>query len=411
MLHVNENYAKIAPTYLFAEIAHRVSAHQAAHPEAKIIRLGIGDVTEPLAPSVIAAMHKAVDDEAGRTDFHGYGPEQGYAFLRDKIAEVDFKARGMDIRADEIFVSDGAKCDCGNIQELFGPEVKIAVGDPVYPVYVDTNVMAGRQEITLLPCTAENGFVPTPEDVRRETGDVKRGTENAEPDVVYLCYPNNPTGAVATKEQLQAWVDWANANKKLILFDAAYEAFIRTPGIPRSIFECKGARTCAIEFRSYSKTAGFTGIRCGYTVVPTELVAYAADGTPVPLKPMWTRRQTTKFNGASYITQRAAEAVYSPEGQAETKATIDFYLENAKLVREALAAKGYAVTGGVDSPYIWVDVKGDSWQFFDRLLAEANIVTTPGAGFGKAGEGYIRISAFNSRENVLEAIERLQKVL
>ena len=411
MLHVNENYAKIAPTYLFAEIAHRVSAHQAAHPEAKIIRLGIGDVTEPLAPSVIAAMHKAVDDEAGRTDFHGYGPEQGYAFLRDKIAEVDFKARGMDIRADEIFVSDGAKCDCGNIQELFGTEVKIAVGDPVYPVYVDTNVMAGRQEITLLPCTAENGFVPTPEDVRRETGDAKRGTENAEPDVVYLCYPNNPTGAVATKEQLQAWVDWANANKKLILFDAAYEAFIRTPGIPRSIFECKGARTCAIEFRSYSKTAGFTGIRCGYTVVPTELVAYAADGTPVPLKPMWTRRQTTKFNGASYITQRAAEAVYSPEGQAETKATIDFYLENAKLVREALAAKGYAVTGGVDSPYIWVDVKGDSWQFFDRLLAEANIVTTPGAGFGKAGEGYIRISAFNSRENVLEAIERLQKVL
>ena len=411
MLHVNENYAKIAPTYLFAEIAHRVSAHQAAHPEAKIIRLGIGDVTEPLAPSVIAAMHKAVDDEAGRTDFHGYGPEQGYAFLRDKIAEVDFKARGMDIRADEIFVSDGAKCDCGNIQELFGTEVKIAVGDPVYPVYVDTNVMAGRQEITLLPCTAENGFVPTPEDVRRETGDVKRGTENAEPDVVYLCYPNNPTGAVATKEQLQAWVDWANANKKLILFDAAYAAFIRTPGIPRSIFECKGARTCAIEFRSYSKTAGFTGIRCGYTVVPTELVAYAADGTPVPLKPMWTRRQTTKFNGASYITQRAAEAVYSPEGQAETKATIDFYLENAKLVREALAAKGYAVTGGVDSPYIWVDVKGDSWQFFDRLLAEANIVTTPGAGFGKAGEGYIRISAFNSRENVLEAIERLQKVL
>ena len=404
MLHVNENYARIAPTYLFAEIAHRVSAHQSAHPEAKIIRLGIGDVTEPLAPSVIAAMHKAVDDEAGRKDFHGYGPEQGYAFLRDKIAEVDFKARGMDIRSDEIFVSDGAKCDCGNIQELFGADVKIAVGDPVYPVYVDTNVMAGRRDITLLPCTAANGFVPAPEDARRGTGD-------AEPDVVYLCYPNNPTGAVATKEQLQAWVDWANANKKLILFDAAYEAFIRTPGIPRSIFECKGARTCAIEFRSYSKTAGFTGIRCGYTVVPTELVAYAADGTPVPLKPMWTRRQTTKFNGASYITQRAAEAVYSPEGQAETKATIDFYLENAKLVREALAAKGYAVTGGVDSPYIWVDVKGDSWQFFDRLLAEANIVTTPGAGFGKAGEGYIRISAFNSRENVLEAIERLQKVL
>ena len=399
MLHVNENYSKIKPTYLFAEIAHRVSAHQAAHPEAKIIRLGIGDVTEPLAPSVIAAMHKAIDDEVGKGEkFYGYGPEQGYAFLRDKIAKVDFNDRGMDIKADEILVSDGAKCDCGNIQELFGADVKIAVGDPVYPVYVDTNVMAGRHDITLLPCTAENSFVPGPE----AAGDA---------DVVYLCYPNNPTGAVATKAQLQKWVDWANANKKLILFDAAYEAFIRTPGIPHSIYECDGARTCAIEFRSYSKTAGFTGIRCGYTVVPSELNAYAADGTPVPLKPMWTRRQTTKFNGASYITQRGAEAIYTPEGQAETKATIDFYLENAKLVREALAAKGYTVTGGVDSPYVWVDVKGDSWEFFDKLLKEANVVTTPGAGFGKAGEGYIRISAFNSRANVLEAIERLNKVL
>lgn len=399
MLHVNENYSKIKPTYLFAEIAHRVSAHQSAHPDAKIIRLGIGDVTEPLAPSVIAAMHKAIDDEAGKGEkFYGYGPEQGYAFLRDKIAKVDFQDRGMDIKADEILVSDGAKCDCGNIQELFGPDVKIAVGDPVYPVYVDTNIMAGRLDITLLPCTAENGFVPGPE----AAGDA---------DVVYLCYPNNPTGAIATKAQLQKWVDWANENKKLILFDAAYEAFIRTPGIPHSIFECEGARTCAIEFRSYSKTAGFTGIRCGYTVVPSELNAYAADGTPVPLKPMWTRRQTTKFNGASYITQRGAEAIYSPEGQAETKATIDFYLENAALVREALSAKGYKVTGGVDSPYVWVDVKGDSWEFFDKLLKEANIVTTPGAGFGKAGEGYIRISAFNSRANVLEAIERLNKVL
>ena len=398
MLHVNENYSKIKPTYLFAEIAHRVTAHQQANPEAKVIRLGIGDVTEPLAPSVIAAMHKAVDDEGGKGEFHGYGPEQGYAFLREKIAKVDFQDRGIDISADEILVSDGAKCDCGNIQELFGADVKIAVGDPVYPVYVDTNVMAGRHDITLLPCTAENGFVPGPE----AAGDA---------DVVYLCYPNNPTGAVATKAQLQKWVDWANANKKLILFDAAYEAFIRTPGIPHSIYECDGARTCAIEFRSYSKTAGFTGIRCGYTVVPSELNAYAADGTPVPLKPMWTRRQTTKFNGASYITQRGAEAIYTPEGQAETKATIDFYLENAKLVREALAAKGYTVTGGVDSPYVWVDVKGDSWEFFDKLLKEANIVTTPGAGFGKAGEGYIRISAFNSRANVLEAIERLNTVL
>ena len=398
MLHVNENYAKIKPTYLFAEIAHRVAAHQQAHPEAKVIRLGIGDVTEPLAPSVIAAMHKAVDDEAGHgARFYGYGPEQGYAFLREKIAAVDFQSRGIDVSADEILVSDGAKCDCGNFQELFGPDVKIAVGDPVYPVYVDTNVMAGRHDIRLLPCTRENGFVP--------------GPEGCAADIVYLCYPNNPTGAVATKAQLQAWVDWANAKKALIVFDAAYEAFIRTPGIPHSIYECAGAKTCAVEIRSFSKTAGFTGIRCGYTVVPDGLVAYAADGTAVPLRPMWTRRQTTKFNGASYITQRGAEAVYSPEGQAETKATIDFYLENARLVREALTAKGYAVAGGVDSPYVWVDVKGESWAFFDRLLAGANVVTTPGAGFGAAGEGYIRISAFNSRANVLEAIERLKKVL
>ena len=397
MLHVNENYSKIKPTYLFAEIAHRVAAHQQAHPEAKVIRLGIGDVTEPLAPSVIAALHTAVDDEAGRKDFHGYGPEQGYAFLREKIAKVDFQNRGIDISPDEILVSDGAKCDCGNIQELFGNDVKIAVGDPVYPVYVDTNVMAGRHDIRLLPCTAANGFVP--------------GPEGCDADIVYLCYPNNPTGATATKAQLQAWVDWANAKKALILFDAAYEAFIRDPTIPHSIYECAGARTCAIEIRSFSKTAGFTGIRCGYTVVPDDLVAYNADGTPVPLRPMWTRRQTTKFNGASYLTQRGAEAIYSPEGQKECKAIVDFYLENAKLVREALAAAGYAVTGGTDSPYVWVDVKGDSWAFFDKLLKEANVVTTPGAGFGKEGEGYIRISAFNSRENVLEAIERLKKVL
>jgi len=403
MIRVNENYLKIQASYLFTEIAHRVKAHQEAHPEAKIIRLGIGDVTEPLAPAVIAAMHRAVDDEATREHFYGYGPEQGYAFLREAVAKHDFQDRGIDIAADEILVSDGAKCDCGNIQELFGADVRIAVGDPVYPVYVDTNVMAGRTDITLLPCTAENGFVPSPSIFNLQP--------STSPDVVYLCYPNNPTGAVATKEQLQAWVDWANEKKALILFDAAYEAFIRTPGIPHSIFECEGAKTCAIEFRSYSKTAGFTGIRCGYTVVPKGLCAYAADGTPVELRPMWTRRQTTKFNGASYVTQRGAEAIYTPEGQCETKATVDFYLENARLVREALQSLGYAVAGGVDSPYVWVDVKGDSWDFFDRLLAEANVVTTPGAGFGKAGEGYIRISAFNSRANVLEAIERLRKAL
>ena len=400
MLHVNENYSKIKPTYLFAEIAHRVTEHQKANPDAKIIRLGIGDVTEPLCPAVIEAMHKAVDDEAGKGEkFYGYGPEQGYAFLRDKIAKIDFQDRGIDIRSDEILVSDGAKCDCGNIQELFAEDVKIAVGDPVYPVYVDTNVMAGRHDITLLPCTKENGYVPGPSALKSDV------------DVVYLCYPNNPTGAVATKAQLQEWVDWANVNRKLILFDAAYEAFIRTPGIPHSIYECEGARKCAIEFRSYSKTAGFTGIRCGYTVVPSEVMAYDAAGNEVPLKPMWTRRQTTKFNGASYITQRGAEAIYSAEGQVQTKATVDFYLENARLVREALTALGYTCVGGVDSPYVWVDVKGDSWEFFDRLLKGANVVTTPGAGFGKAGEGYIRISAFNSRANVLEAIERLKAVL
>ena len=397
MVRVNENYSRIKPTYLFAEIASRVAAHQKAHPDAKIIRLGIGDVTEPLAPAVIAAMHRAVDDEASRDTFRGYGPEQGYAFLREKIAEVDFRARGIDIGADEIFVSDGAKCDCGNFQELLAAGAKIAVGDPVYPVYVDTNVMAGRHDIQLLPCTSANSFVPSP--------------DGCDADVVYLCYPNNPTGAAASLKQLQAWVDWANAGRRLILFDAAYEAFIRTPGVPHSIFECSGARTCAVEMRSFSKTAGFTGVRCGYTVVPSELAAYAADGAPVPLKPMWARRQTTKFNGASYITQRGAEAVYSPEGLAQTRAQIDFYLENARLVSTALSKAGYDVAGGVDSPYVWVDVKGDSWKFFDRLLVEANVVTTPGAGFGRAGEGFIRISAFNSRENVLEAIDRISGVL
>ena len=408
MITINENYLKIQASYLFTEIAHRVKTFQDSNPSAKVIRLGIGDVTEPLAPAVLEAMHKAVDDEGRRETFHGYGPEQGYAFLRDAIALNDFQARGIDIADDEIFVSDGAKCDCGNIQELFGQNVKIAVGDPVYPVYVDTNVMAGRTgandggryaNLVYLPCTAANGYVPSPSDLSEPA------------DAVYLCYPNNPTGAVATLPQLQAWVDWANANKALLLFDAAYEAFIRTPGIPHSIYECKGARTCAIEFRSYSKTAGFTGVRCGYTVVPKELVGWTADGKAVELRPFWTRRQTTKFNGCSYVTQRGAAAIYTPDGKVQTKATIDFYLENARLMKEALAGLGYSVTGGTDSPYLWIDVKGDSWGFFDKLLNEANIVTTPGAGFGRAGEGYIRISAFNSRENVLEAISRLEKVL
>ena len=400
MVRANDNYSKIKPTYLFAEIAHRIAALQERRPGARLIKLGIGDVTEPLCPAVVDALHRAVDDEAARETFHGYGPEQGYGFLREKIAEFDFRGRGMDVAADEVFVSDGAKCDCGNIQELFGGDVRVAVGDPVYPVYVDTNVMAGRGErISLLPCTAGNGFVPSPEDLP------------APADIVYLCYPNNPTGAAATREQLQRWVDWANANGSLILFDAAYEAFIRTPGIPHSIYECDGARKCAVEFRSYSKTAGFTGIRCGYTVVPRDVTVRMADGTDAPLRPMWTRRQTTKFNGASYLTQRGAEAIYSPEGREQTRATIDFYLENARIMRTALLDLGYKVTGGSDSPYLWVDVGSDSWAFFDRLLDEAEVVTTPGAGFGAAGEGFVRISAFNSRENVLEAVERLRKTL
>lgn len=406
MIKINENYLKIQSSYLFSEIAHRVSTYQTNNPDAKIIRLGIGDVTEPLVPAVVEAMHKAVDDEAARETFHGYGPEQGYAFLREAIAENDFKSRGIDVDASEIFVSDGAKCDTANIQELFGPDLTIAVPDPVYPVYVDTNVMAGRTgksengrygKLVYLDSTAENGFVPNlPE------GSV---------DLIYLCFPNNPTGATATKEQLQKWVDYAKANKAIILFDAAYEAFIRTPGVPHSIYECEGARECAIEFRSYSKTAGFTGVRCGYTVVPEEVKAWTEAGEEVQLRPLWNRRQTTKFNGCSYVTQRGAAAIYSEEGKAQIKAIIDFYLENAKLMKEALLALGYDVTGGTDSPYLWVNVKGDSWEFFDKLLSEANVVTTPGAGFGKAGEGYIRISAFNSRANVEEAIKRISKVL
>ena len=406
MVRVNENYLKIQSSYLFTEIAHRIKAYQEKNPVARIIRLGIGDVTEPLAPAVIEAMHKAVDDESRRETFRGYGPEQGYDFLREAIARTDFRDRGIDVSADEIFVSDGAKCDCGNIQELFGEDVRIAVPDPVYPVYVDTNVMAGRtganvdgrySGLVYLEGTAANGFVPSPDGV--------------DADVAYLCFPNNPTGAVATRAQLQAWVDWARARKALLLFDAAYEAFIRTPGIPHSIYECEGARECAIEFRSYSKTAGFTGVRCGYTVVPKGLLAYAADGRPVELRPFWTRRQTTKFNGCSYVTQRGAEAVHSPAGQSQTKATIDFYLENAKIMKDALLRLGYDVIGGTDSPYLWTNVKGDSWEFFDRLLAEANVVTTPGAGFGRNGQGYIRISAFNSRANVEEAVSRIAKVL
>ena len=406
MALVNEHFLKLSNSYLFADIAKKVNAFKVSHPQVKVISLGIGDVTQPLCPAVIEAMHKAVDEMAVKASFHGYGPERGYDFLREAIVKNDYAPRGIHIDPNEVFVNDGAKSDTGNIGEIVRWDNSIGVTDPIYPVYIDSNVMCGRagvlengrwSNVNYMPCTADNNFVPQIPDHRV--------------DMIYLCYPNNPTGTVLPKDELKKWVKYALDNDTIIFYDAAYEAYIQDDNIPHSIYEIKGARKCAIEFRSYSKTAGFTGIRCGYTVVPKGLMAYAANGTPVELRPMWTRRQTTKFNGASYITQRGAEAIYSAEGQAQCKATIDFYLENGRLMKEALQALGYTVTGGGDSPYLWVDVKGDSWEFFDKLLKEANVVTTPGAGFGKAGEGYIRISSFNSRENVLEAIERLKKVL
>ena len=402
MIHVNENYAKLQASYLFAEIARRIRAYEAENPPRPIIRMGIGDVTEPLPPACVAAMHRAVDEMAARETFRGYGPEQGYAFLREAIAANDFQSRGADIAADEIFVSDGAKCDTANIQELFADNIRIAVPDPVYPVYVDTNVMAGRTGpaadgryagLVYLDGSADNGFVPP--------------LPAEAVDLIYLCFPNNPTGATATREQLAAWVDYARANKALILFDAAYEAFIRDPSIPHSIFEIPGARECAIEFRSFSKTAGFTGTRCAFTVIPKDCHAYTANGEPITLHPMWMRRHTTKFNGVSYPVQRAAEAVYSPEGQKQVRDIIDFYLGNAAIVRETMRKLGLSAVGGENSPYIWVRTGGSSWDFFDRLLRECQVVVTPGAGFGRCGEGYIRISAFYSRANVEEAMARL----
>ncbi len=402
MILANENFGKLQASYLFSEIAKRVKAYQAEHPDANVIRLGIGDVTLPLAPACREAMHKAVDELGEEATFRGYGPEQGYDFLREAIAKHDYRAYGCDVDASEIFVSDGSKCDCANIQELFAQELRIAIPDPVYPVYVDTNVMAGRTDVAkdgryqglyYLESTAANNFVPAPP------------TEKV--DLIDLGFPKNPTGATATKAQLKAWVDYAKANKALILFDAAYEAFIRDPEIPHSIYEIEGARDVAIEFRSFSKKAGFTGVRCAFTVVPKTLMAYAKDGTEIPLHAMWNRRHTTKFNGVSYPVQRAAEAVYSPEGAAQTTAQVDYYLENAKIIRKGIQELGYDCIGGDNSPYVWVNVKGDSWAFFDKLLNEAQVVTTPGAGFGKCGEGYIRISAFNNREKVIEAMKRI----
>jgi LL-diaminopimelate aminotransferase len=407
MIRINENYLKLKASYLFSDIAKRVTAYTTANPDKPIIRLGIGDVTEPLAPSVLKAFHGGVDEMAQRATFKGYGPEQGYAFLREAIAANDYTARGCPIVADEIFVSDGSKCDCGNIQEIFATEgLKLAIPDPVYPVYVDTNVMAGRTGanldgryagITYLESTSANGYVPAIPAVAT--------------DLIYLCFPNNPTGAVATRAQLEAWVAYAKAHKALILFDSAYEAYIRDPQIPHSIYEIPGADEVAIEFRSFSKTAGFTGTRCAYTVVPKKLMAYDLAGNAHAVHALWNRRHTTKFNGVSYPVQKAAAAIYTAEGQAEVKAMTDFYLANAALIRKAMSDLGFSCIGGDNAPYIWINTGTDSWAFFDKLLNEAQVVCTPGAGFGKCGEGHVRISAFNSRENVEKALARIATAL
>jgi len=405
MATINDNYLKLKAGYLFPEIARRVNTFAEANPDAKIIRLGIGDVTEPLPEVCRTAMIKAVEEMGDRATFKGYGPEQGYAWLREKIATHDFQARGCNIEADEIFISDGSKCDTGNILDIFGHDNTIAVTDPVYPVYVDTNVMAGNtgvandkgefEGLVYLPITAQNNF----------TAEIP----SQKVDLIYLCFPNNPTGATATKEHLKAWVDYAKAHGSIIFFDAAYEAFITDPELPHSIYEIEGARDCAIEFRSFSKNAGFTGTRCALTVVPKTLTAKAADGSDVELWKLWNRRQSTKFNGVSYIVQRGTEAVYSEEGQAQTKALVNFYMENAKIIREQLTAAELSVYGGVNAPYVWVQTPNglSSWDFFDKLLQTVNVVGTPGSGFGAAGEGYFRISAFNSRENVEEAMKRI----
>ncbi|NET01858.1 MAG: LL-diaminopimelate aminotransferase [Sphaerospermopsis sp. SIO1G1] len=405
MATVNDNYLKLKAGYLFPEIARRVNAFVDANPDAKIIKLGIGDVTEPLPEACRNAMIQAVGDMGDRSTFKGYGPEQGYLWLREKIAAEDFQARGANIEADEIFISDGSKCDTGNILEIFGKNNVIAVTDPVYPVYVDTNVMAGNTGevnekgeyggLVYLPVTAENNF----------TAEIPA----EKVDLIYLCFPNNPTGATATKAHLQEWVNYAKANGAIIFFDAAYEAFITDSTLPHSIYEIEGARDCAIEFRSFSKNAGFTGTRCALTVVPKTLTAKAADGSDVELWKLWNRRQSTKFNGVSYVVQRGAEAVYSEEGKAQTKALVSFYLENAKIIRDKLTNAGLQVYGGINAPYVWVKTPNGltSWEFFDKLVQTVNVVGTPGSGFGAAGEGYFRISAFNSRENVEEAMKRI----
>ena len=414
MALVNEHFLKLPGNYLFADIAKKVNAFKVTHPKADIISLGIGDVTQPLCPAVIEAMHRATDEMATRQGFRGYGPEQGYDFLREAILKNDFLSRGIHLDIDEIFVNDGAKSDTGNIQELVRWDNSIGVTDPIYPVYIDSNVMIGRagvleadgenakqkrwSNVTYMPCTAENGFVP-------------QIPENRHVDVVYLCYPNNPTGTVLSKQELRRWVNYALHNDTLIFFDAAYHAFITDPDIPHSIYEIRGARKCAIEFRSYSKTAGFTGLRCGYTVVPKELTAATLDGRRIALNPLWERRQCTKFNGASYISQRAAEAIYPPEGKQQTQQTIDYYMSNAHLMLATMRKLGFEVYGGENAPYIWMKTPAGttSWQFFEQLLYGANVVCTPGVGFGPSGEGYVRFTAFGTRESTEEALLRIER--
>ena len=405
MARINEHYLKLQAGYLFPEIGRRVGAFSKEHPDASIIKLGIGDVTEPLVPAVVEAMHAAVDEMATEAGFRGYGPEQGYDFLNEAIREHDFASRGVHLDADELFISDGSKCDSGNIQEIFGLDNVVALTDPVYPVYLDTNVMAGRSGpaddegryagIVYMPATAENSFTPTP--------------PNVPVDLIYLCSPNNPTGMAATREQLAMWVNYAKENGAVILFDAAYEGFISNPEIPHSIYEIEGAREVALEFRSFSKSAGFTGTRCAFTVVPKEVMGTTAAGEKVPLNGLWNRRHCTKFNGVSYPVQRAAAAVYTPQGREQTRKIVSFYMENAVQIREGLAAAGFEVFGGVDAPYIWfrTPAQMSSWDFFDQLLRKTEVVGTPGSGFGPSGEGYFRLSAFNSRENVEEALRRI----
>lgn len=405
MFRLNENYLKLPGSYLFSTIGKKVSAYSAAHPDKKIIRLGIGDVTQPLAPAIIDALHSAVEEMGHAETFRGYAPDLGYDFLRNAIAENDYRARGCDISADEVFISDGAKCDSGNIQEIFSLDNRIAVCDPVYPVYVDSNVMAGRagsydesrgtwSNVIYMPCVAENGFVP---ELPGET-----------PEMIYLCFPNNPTGAAATREQLQEWVDYAGRVGAVIIYDAAYEAYISEENVPHSIYECEGARACAIELRSFSKNAGFTGVRLGFTVVPKELKC-----GEVRLHSLWARRHGTKYNGAPYIVQRAGEAVYSPEGKEQLAAQVAYYVENARYIYNGLKAAGYTVSGGVNAPYIWLKTPENmtSWEFFDYLLEKVNVVGTPGSGFGPSGEGYFRLTAFGSHENTVEAVDRIRTLL